>query len=137
MTHEEGTYGSAPELFELRGRYPPGLAVSETLRRRPDPEVVAEAVRRVVRAVHPRRIILFGSAARGDMGLGSDLDLLVEVRGPANRLHLAQDIYVGLAGIGFAVDIVVATTEDLRAHRDDPGMIYGPALEEGKVVYAE
>ncbi len=34
-------------------------------------------VRHIVEAVRPRRIVLFGSAARGQMGPESDLDLLV------------------------------------------------------------
>jgi hypothetical protein len=32
------------------------------------PETLNELVRRIVEAVHPRRILLFGSAARGEMG---------------------------------------------------------------------
>ncbi len=39
--------------------------------------VLADVVRRVVEAAQPDKIILFGSAARGEMGLDSDLDLLV------------------------------------------------------------
>ena len=39
--------------------------------------VLREVVRRVVEAAEPDRIILFGSAARGQMGRDSDLDLLV------------------------------------------------------------
>jgi predicted nucleotidyltransferase len=38
---------------------------------------LAEIVRRVVDAAHPDSIILFGSAARGETGPDSDLDLLV------------------------------------------------------------
>ncbi len=102
---------------------------------KPDPEVLAEAVRRVVEVSHPRRIILFGSAARGDMGPDSDLDLLVEVEGPVNRFHKAQEIYRRLFGLGFPVDLVVATTEDLRTYKDTPGAIYSVALKEGLVVY--
>ena len=45
----------------------------------PDPAVLQEFVRRVVDSVHPFRIILFGSAARGEMGPNSDLDALVVV----------------------------------------------------------
>jgi len=33
----------------------------------PDEEKLQELVNRIVEAVHPLRIILFGSAARGDM----------------------------------------------------------------------
>ena len=103
----------------------------------PDPKVLAEAIRRVVEVAHPARIILFGSAARGEMTEESDLDLMVVVPGPVNHLHLAQDLYVKLAGVGAPVDIVVATTEDLRIHKDNPGRIYGAVLEEGREVYAQ
>ncbi|MCZ6680040.1 MAG: nucleotidyltransferase domain-containing protein [Candidatus Poribacteria bacterium] len=43
----------------------------------PDPKVIAELVQRVVEAIHPKRILLFGSAARREMGPNSDLDVLV------------------------------------------------------------
>jgi predicted nucleotidyltransferase len=43
----------------------------------PDPEIVSEMVRRIVETAHPLRIILFGSAARGEMDENSDLDVLV------------------------------------------------------------
>lgn len=33
----------------------------------PNPDLVEEIVRRVTSAVHPLRVILFGSAARGEM----------------------------------------------------------------------
>jgi predicted nucleotidyltransferase len=40
-------------------------------------ETLQEIVRRIVAAVRPEKIILFGSAAREEMGPDSDLDLLV------------------------------------------------------------
>ncbi len=43
----------------------------------PDTRLLEELVQRIVEAVHPLRIILFGSAARGEMGPNSDLDVLV------------------------------------------------------------
>ena len=42
-----------------------------------DEAVLAEIVQRLVRAVDPDRIILFGSRARGDHRPDSDLDLLL------------------------------------------------------------
>ena len=33
----------------------------------PDPAILDELVRRIVESVHPLRIVLFGSAVRGDM----------------------------------------------------------------------
>ena len=44
---------------------------------KPDPAILADIIKRVVEAAAPEKIVLFGSAARGTMGLTSDLDLLV------------------------------------------------------------
>src|SRR5713101_3036301 len=41
---------------------------------KPDPAIVADIVERIVRAASPEKIVLFGSAARGEMGPDSDLD---------------------------------------------------------------
>jgi predicted nucleotidyltransferase len=42
-----------------------------------NPTVLEGIVRRIVEVAQPEKIILFGSAARGDMGPHSDVDLLV------------------------------------------------------------
>lgn len=38
----------------------------------PDPNILDDLVRRIVEVVQPQRIILFGSAARGDMRPDND-----------------------------------------------------------------
>ena len=48
-------------------------------------ELLDDLVERVVEAVHPRRIILFGSGARGDLGPNSDLDLLIVMTDGTHR----------------------------------------------------
>jgi len=40
-------------------------------------KAIEEMTRRIVEAVHPDKIILFGSHARGDAGPDSDVDLLI------------------------------------------------------------
>jgi len=40
-------------------------------------DMLDEIVKRVVAVADPDKIILFGSAARGEMGPNSDLDLLI------------------------------------------------------------
>jgi hypothetical protein len=42
-----------------------------------DTHTIDELVRRIVDAVQPLRVILFGSAARGAAGIESDIDLLI------------------------------------------------------------
>jgi len=44
-------------------------------------ETLQEIIRRIVKVAQPEKIILFGSAARGEMGPNSDVDLLVIKRG--------------------------------------------------------
>ncbi len=86
----------------------------------------------------PRKIILFGSAARGDMGPNSDIDVLVVVADGTHRRETAQAIYRALYDrkLEFAVDVVVATEMDLLEHKDDFWTVICPALREGKTVYA-
>jgi predicted nucleotidyltransferase len=71
----------------------------------PDSQAIDELVRRIVEAVHPRRIVLFGSAARGEMGPNSDLDVLVIMPDGTHRRKTAQEIYRRMWGFGFAKDI--------------------------------
>ena len=96
--------------------------------------VLDEIVRRVVEVAQPERIILFGSAARGNAELARDLDLLV-VKAGTNRRELAAKIRRKLYGVRAAVDIVVATPEDIERYKDTHALVIKQALREGRVVY--
>ncbi|MFH1906882.1 MAG: nucleotidyltransferase domain-containing protein [Chloroflexota bacterium] len=98
-------------------------------------EVLKEIIRRVVEVAQPEKIILFGSAARGEARPDSDIDLLV-VKSGAHRRRLAQSIYMNLFGVGRAVDVVVVRPEDLERYKDSFALVIEPALREGRVVYA-
>ena len=95
---------------------------------------VEEVVRRIVDAAQPEKIILFGSAARGEMGPHSDLDILV-VKSGADHWGLSSEIRRALRGVNAAVDLVVATPEDLERYKDSQPLVYKPALREGRVVH--
>ena len=101
----------------------------------PDPEIVADLVRRIVETAQPLRVILFGSAARDEMGPDSDLDVLVVVPDGVHRRKMAQDIYRQLWGVGFAKDIVVVTASDVETHATNPYMVIKAALEDGRELY--
>src|SRR5262245_5371009 len=98
-------------------------------------EILEEIVRRIVAAVQPAKIILFGSAAREEMGPDSDLDFVV-IESCKNRGETARKIRRRLIGIGMPKHIIVATPEDIERYKDTIGLIYRAALNEGKVLYA-
>lgn len=100
------------------------------------PAEVQEIVRRIVELIHPLRIILFGSAARGQLGSGSDVDLLVVMPEGTHRRRTAQGLYLNLRGAPVPFDVLVATPSDLERHRDNVGLIYRTILREGVEVYA-
>ena len=99
-------------------------------------ETVDRVVEQIVAAVDPLRIILFGSAARGELGADSDLDVLVVVPDGQHTRKVAQHIHRSLHRIGRAVDVVVATPSILARHRHNIGFVYKAILDEGREVYA-
>ena len=111
-------------------------AKMETQHGAPDQALLDEVVHRIVEVAHPRKIILFGSAARDEMGPDSDLDFLVIVKGPVHQLHLEQEIYTRLPYVGVPVDAIVVTEEAVQRYGNVVGTIIRPALKEGRVVYA-
>ncbi len=94
-----------------------------------------EVIRRIVAVAKPERIILFGSAARGEAGPDSDLDLVV-VKSGVHRRQLARAIHRSLFGIPVPVDVIAVRPEDVRAFQGKVGTIIDPALREGREVYA-
>ena len=101
----------------------------------PVPALVDEAVRRIVAAAHPLRVVLFGSAARGNMHPDSDLDLLVVMPDGTHRRQTATLLCRALWDLGISKDIVVVTEADVRRYRDEPSLVIQPALAEGRELY--
>lgn len=95
---------------------------------------IAELVDRIRAVATPERIILFGSAARGEAQAG-DLDVLVVAPEGTPRRRTAQRIHQSLWGFPRPVDILVITPALLEKHRDNIGLIYRTALAEGRDIY--
>jgi uncharacterized protein len=99
------------------------------------PEKLSEAVRRLVDAAHPRRIILFGSHARGNAGPDSDLDLMLlqdEVKDPAAESVRLRRV---LKGLIMGVDLLAVSRAEFDYWRDTPGNVFFEAANAGKVLY--
>jgi uncharacterized protein len=101
----------------------------------PVQEIIDEAVRRIVTELHPIKIILFGSAARGNMGPNSDLDFLIVMPDGIHRRSTAQNLARVLFDLGMPKDIIVVTESDIENYGSNPSLVIAPALEEGKELY--
>ena len=103
----------------------------------PFPAVLEEIVNRLVRALHPERVYLFGSRARGDSETASDFDILVVVADSElpgfkrDRLALRA-----LRGVGAAVDVIVLTSQEFDRKRDVVCSLPATVDREGKLLYA-
>jgi predicted nucleotidyltransferase len=97
---------------------------------------IVEMARRIAAGFHPSKIILFGSAGRGQATADSDVDLLVVVSQVDNRRALRIAIRRALNDLRVPKDIVVLTEEEFEVKRRIPGTIAYPADTEGTVIYA-
>jgi len=87
-----------------------------------------------VSAVHPDRIILFGSHASGKANPTSDLDILVIADSNAPRHKRPIPIYKALSGLLVPKDIVV-TQQEIDEWRDVPQAFITTVIARWKVIY--
>jgi predicted nucleotidyltransferase len=100
-----------------------------------DAAYLERLVSRVVEAVHPLRIVLFGSQARGETHPESDIDLLVVVPNDSPLRQISKQLYREILCDGYSVDYIVASPSILERHRNNIGLIYKTILEEGQDLY--
>ncbi len=102
-------------------------------------DVIDKITQRIVHEVHPQRILLFGSWARGEAKEHSDVDLLVVEREPfgqnRSRRREAVRIWRCLSEFRIPTDILVYSTGEVAQWKDSSHHVIGMALREGKVLY--
>ena len=103
----------------------------------PEPPLVPpELLDRVVDYFHPRRIVLFGSRARGESGPDSDIDLLVilDDDAPADRLTLRAGCE-SRRGYERSVDVIPVREAVYRRRAKIAGTLAYEAEIDGIAVY--
>jgi len=99
-------------------------------------ECIAGMTDRIVKHFDPEKVILFGSHARGDDDVRSDVDLLVVLSHVDDLRKAAIAIRRALTDFPVGKDIIVTTPEEIRRRGHLVGTILRPALQEGKTLYA-
>lgn len=102
-----------------------------------DADTLASVTRTIVERFHPKRIVLFGSYARGDADEESDLDLFVEM----NTLRRPPERAIEIASVfglhSWPMDIFVYTPEEVKQLRGKGGTLLEEIEREGKVLYEQ
>jgi hypothetical protein len=108
------------------------------------PEKIAEAVRRLVAAAAPTRLIAqrcaqafgYGSAATGDPSDAEDLDLLVVEAQVVDRHQEMLRLRRVLRGLLMPIDLIVTSQAPDGSRTQVPGTVEFAARTHGGVLYA-
>ncbi len=98
---------------------------------------ISSIVKRLKNKYQPQRIVLFGSAARGELKEGGDIDFLVvkNSRKPAHKRII--DVFRSLRGLDreYPLDFIVLTPRELKQRVKLGDFFVKDILAEGKLLY--
>lgn len=97
---------------------------------------VQQIISRIGAAMHPLRVLLFGSYADGTATEDSDLDLLVIMESAVPRYKRGAAIRSLFWPPKASMDILVYTPEEVKRWNGLPNHVLTNALKTGKVLYA-
>lgn len=100
-----------------------------------DEQTVQEIVRRILSVAKPDKIILFGSAATGQMTRDSDVDLLIVEPDTSNQREEYIRVSRALRDLRYPFDVLFINTQWFEDSKDVVGGIAYPASKYGKVIY--
>lgn len=98
-------------------------------------DVLQNIVERMRETFDVRRIVLFGSRARGKAKPDSDFDILVEVDSDANYWERQRRGYDAFDERDWSMDLIVKTSAEMERSRRMAGSIVQAAETEGRVIY--
>ena len=100
-----------------------------------DTDAIKRLTDLLVKAARPKRIIMFGSQARGEAGEASDLDVMVVEEGVLDRAAEMVRLNRLLRSLDIAVDLLVVSAEKFDYWCETPGNVYFEAATEGQILY--
>ena len=100
-----------------------------------DTEVIRRLTGLLIEAARPKRIIMFGSQARGEAGEDSDLDVMVVEELVSDRAREMVRLNRLLRSFDIPVDLLVVSAEKFNYWCETPGNVYFEAATEGEVLY--
>ncbi len=100
-----------------------------------DAKLLEQITRTIIDRFHPKRIVLFGSHARGEAGPDSDLDLFIEMETQSRPPERAVEISAIFGLRPWSLDVVVYTPEEVQKLRKINGTLLSMIEAEGQLLY--
>ena len=101
----------------------------------PDRPDLAAVTTRIVERFRPRRVVLFGSHARGEAGPESDLDLFIEMESDRRPPERASDVAALFGLRRWPLDVVVYTPAEVERLQGVGGTLLARIEAEGRTLY--
>ncbi len=92
-------------------------------------------VKKLTEQIHPYKIYLFGSRARGTAGVGSDVDLLVIADLPGSKHQRSLMVRRLFPNRDFSLDVLVYSQQEFEEESQVPNTIGYTIARKGKLLY--
>jgi predicted nucleotidyltransferase len=105
-----------------------------------DDAFLQEMTKVIVETVHPDEVMLFGSRARGDHQVDSDMDLMVVLPDSEEVAHdrrkISGSLYRALSHFLIPKDILIYSSTEAARKKLDRFSVVNRAYAEGRCLYA-
>jgi len=98
---------------------------------------IEEVARKIGEHTRAKAVVLFGSHARGQAGMDSDVDLLVIAESDLPRHKRSRQLHLMFKPYPFAMDILVYTPKEIETEREFELSFISRVLREGKRLYGQ
>ena len=98
--------------------------------------LLEEMTRRFVCELHPNRVYMFGSRARGLANVGSDFDVLIVIpQSDVRRMDVARTARLAVRDLPCAVYVVVRFEEEFDERATWPTTLEAAVKRNGRMLY--
>lgn len=104
------------------------------MRYTPKSKPAQRIINRIILNYRPKKIIVFGSFARGDVHQGSDLDLVI-IKNTKEKFLRRMDVVLDLCNGEIAVEPLIYTEAEFEKMLGEGNDFLETVNKEGKVVY--
>lgn len=98
-------------------------------------ELAERIAKKIVEEIHPDKVILFGSRARGEAGSESDVDLAVVYSGPKTKREIRRQINMLFLDRDFSMDVFVMTPDEMEKYSHVANTLAREVTERGVALY--